>query len=217
MDLSVWLRVRSFVSLLCKDAAYKLIPPVRLYSGSMGGFLTFWIPFVFFSTATNAVQMYECPSYPLLPHLPSIHIVFERGGWDIGPLNIIAHCLQMCMCPSECSSHLDMRHSTISLPLSYLAVYGGITVTGLLLFTAKYLLFVFSRLRASQKIHDRLVKGVLSTTFRVLDQTPTGRIIARFTQDMGSIDNALAESIDGVLGVSFGRQTLHQCYNLTSF
>lgn len=50
-------------------------------------------------------------------------------------------------------------------------------------------LWVFRSLRASRIIHSQLLESVFSATFRWLDITPVGRIVARCTQDIASIDS----------------------------
>lgn len=51
-------------------------------------------------------------------------------------------------------------------------------------------------------MHERLTKAILNTTLRFLDKTPVGRILQRFTVDIRSIDGALPERTENLLGLT---------------
>ncbi|PBK67572.1 P-loop containing nucleoside triphosphate hydrolase protein [Armillaria solidipes] len=74
----------------------------------------------------------------------------------------------------------------------YLGVYGLLLLVTFLLYIASFSVYVFGAIRASREINSRLMKSILGTTLRWLDTTPTSRIIARCTQDIQSIDNAVS-------------------------
>lgn len=89
---------------------------------------------------------------------------------------------------------------------TYIYVYSGIIVA----------LFVFTLLRsvaifefcvsASKNLHEIMFRGLISTKLRFFDMNPSGRIMNRFSKDMGSADEALPKSfLDAVQ------------YNLTVF
>lgn len=48
---------------------------------------------------------------------------------------------------------------------------------------------------ASQKLHDTMFRGLISTPMRFFDLNPSGRIMNRFSKDMGSTDEALPKSL----------------------
>lgn len=54
-------------------------------------------------------------------------------------------------------------------------------------------LWILRTIRASRIIHSKLLESVFSATFRWLDITPVGRIVARCTQDISSIDSWFEE------------------------
>ncbi|KAJ7454991.1 P-loop containing nucleoside triphosphate hydrolase protein [Mycena galericulata] len=58
-----------------------------------------------------------------------------------------------------------------------------------------FLLYTSGVLRASEALHHQLIDSVLGTTLRWLDTTPTSRIIARSTQDMGMVDGPIATAL----------------------
>ncbi|KAG8697036.1 hypothetical protein FRC09_008111, partial [Ceratobasidium sp. 395] len=80
--------------------------------------------------------------------------------------------------------------STVKVPF-YLGVYGAICTVAVALYSWAFVIHVFGSVRASRRIHDKLVASVLGAPLRWLDSTPVGRIIARFTQDMRTIDGSL--------------------------
>ncbi|KAG9028739.1 hypothetical protein FS837_003797, partial [Tulasnella sp. UAMH 9824] len=73
----------------------------------------------------------------------------------------------------------------------YLGIYGALIITGFLVYNPGQVIFILGSLKASRITHNRLVQSVLGTTLRWLDSTPQGRIVARFTQDMRSIDSSV--------------------------
>ncbi|KAG8926193.1 hypothetical protein FRC00_003145, partial [Tulasnella sp. 408] len=70
----------------------------------------------------------------------------------------------------------------------YLGMYGALVASNIFLYNPGQIIFILGSLKASKITHNRLVQSVLSTTMRWLDSTPQGRIIARFTRDMRSVD-----------------------------
>jgi ABC-type multidrug transport system fused ATPase/permease subunit len=67
---------------------------------------------------------------------------------------------------------------------SYLGIYGAVCVVGMILYSWAFVIHVLGSVRASRRIHDKLITSVLGAPLRWLDSTPIGRVIARFTQDM---------------------------------
>lgn len=49
--------------------------------------------------------------------------------------------------------------------------------------------------RASQRLHDNMFKGLISTAMRFFDTNPSGRILNRFSKDMGAVDEFLPKAI----------------------
>jgi hypothetical protein len=67
---------------------------------------------------------------------------------------------------------------------SYLGIYGAVCIVGMILYNSGFIIHVLGSVRASRRIHDKLIASVLGAPLRWLDSTPIGRVIARFTQDM---------------------------------
>ncbi|KAF9521634.1 hypothetical protein CPB83DRAFT_865377 [Crepidotus variabilis] len=74
----------------------------------------------------------------------------------------------------------------------YLGTYAAVLLSGVVIYGVAATIFHRGSQRASRMIYSRLIDSVLSATFRWLDETPTSRILARCTQDIGSVDITLA-------------------------
>uniref|UniRef100_A0A182K842 Uncharacterized protein n=1 Tax=Anopheles christyi TaxID=43041 RepID=A0A182K842_9DIPT len=55
--------------------------------------------------------------------------------------------------------------------------------------------FYQTSVRASQNLHDSMFAGCVSTTMRFYDTNPSGRILNRFSKDMGSVDELLPKAM----------------------
>ena len=70
-------------------------------------------------------------------------------------------------------------------------IYGGATAASLTLTTFRVFLFFIVSLRSSQRLHDRMVEAILHTQPSFFDTNPTGRILNRFSRDIGTMDEQL--------------------------
>ncbi|KAH7905266.1 P-loop containing nucleoside triphosphate hydrolase protein [Hygrophoropsis aurantiaca] len=84
--------------------------------------------------------------------------------------------------------------SEVKVPF-YLSVYALLLVSGCAAYSTGYILYIYGSMRASRKIHRRLIQAVLGTTLRWLDTTPTSRVLTRCTQDIQAIDQELPQCI----------------------
>ncbi|KDR83043.1 hypothetical protein GALMADRAFT_866150 [Galerina marginata CBS 339.88] len=73
----------------------------------------------------------------------------------------------------------------------YISIYSSILLGATLIYTASYTFYIFGTMRASRVINESLVSSILTSTLRWLDETPTGRIIARCTQDIRAVDGVI--------------------------
>ncbi|OSD04848.1 P-loop containing nucleoside triphosphate hydrolase protein [Trametes coccinea BRFM310] len=83
----------------------------------------------------------------------------------------------------------------VSVPY-YLSTYAMLLALDMFVFACSSSYYVFGSLRAARIVHKRLVTSVLGTTLRWLDKTPTARIIARCTEDIGMLDNRVARATE---------------------
>lgn len=78
----------------------------------------------------------------------------------------------------------------------YLGVYAGLAVVlGFTSFLATFLLVRFG-VGASRQMHGALIDSILRAPQSFFDTTPIGRILARFSKDLYTIDVELAEQLD---------------------
>ncbi|KJA25244.1 hypothetical protein HYPSUDRAFT_37726 [Hypholoma sublateritium FD-334 SS-4] len=80
----------------------------------------------------------------------------------------------------------------------YCTLYSLIVLLAILISNMSYIIFVSGTVRSSRTINTLLLESVLGSTLRWLDETPTARIITRFTQDIQSIDSTLPEEFFGL-------------------
>ncbi|KAG8857072.1 hypothetical protein FRB96_006002 [Tulasnella sp. 330] len=81
-------------------------------------------------------------------------------------------------------------------------MYGLIIVLGLSCFAVGYVIFLLGKQRATRPAHTRLTKAILHAPLRWLDSTPSGRIIARFTQDITAIETSVSNTFYNLIGLS---------------
>jgi ATP-binding cassette subfamily C (CFTR/MRP) protein 1 len=71
-------------------------------------------------------------------------------------------------------------------------------LVGVFTFCRSYLLATFG-VEASRAMHIGLLKSILRAPMSFFDTTPTGRILSRFSKDMHTIDQELADYLDFVI------------------
>lgn len=86
---------------------------------------------------------------------------------------------------------LPVDYSTEDLLISY-----GIIIIGVVTFTIyRGYLFFNICMKASRTLHDRMFAKILAAPMRFFDTNPSGRILNRFSKDMGAIDELLPKAI----------------------
>ncbi|PSN42283.1 Multidrug resistance-associated protein 4 [Blattella germanica] len=85
--------------------------------------------------------------------------------------------------------------ATLESKDTYLYIYAGI-VTALfsITITRSFTFYKFC-MRCSSKLHKTMFGSIINTTMRFFDQNPSGRIMNRFSKDMGSVDELLPKAI----------------------
>ena len=72
-----------------------------------------------------------------------------------------------------------------------LVVYGSIVTVSLLLTITVSFCFYVSELKASEILHDEMTKAVIKAPVLFFDTNPAGRILNRFSKDIGCMDDLL--------------------------
>ncbi|KAG9126177.1 hypothetical protein FRC07_004584 [Ceratobasidium sp. 392] len=98
-------------------------------------------------------------------------------------------------------SYENTDPSAVNVPF-YLGIYGAFCALGVALYSWAFVIHVLGSVRASRRIHEKLVSSVLGAPLRWLDSTPVGRIIARFTQDMRTIDGSLPNDLQSLADIT---------------
>ncbi|KAF5324167.1 hypothetical protein D9619_011325 [Psilocybe cf. subviscida] len=127
---------------------------------------------------------------------PSVFFVVSIFGFIMSEVFFVSQKWFLGFWGSQYETH---DPSEVSVPF-YLAVYSGIVLAAVLIDTASNTFYAFGSMRASKRINELLIKSVLGSTLRWLDETPVSRIIARCTNDMGTVDSLLADGVS-TLGI----------------
>ena len=72
-----------------------------------------------------------------------------------------------------------------------LLVYGSIVTGSLLLTLISSFCFYLAALKASENLHDQMAKAVMKAPVLFFDTNPVGRILNRFSKDVGCMDDIL--------------------------
>ncbi|XP_051282902.1 ATP-binding cassette sub-family C member 4 [Dicentrarchus labrax] len=70
----------------------------------------------------------------------------------------------------------------------YLGVYGGLTVATIIFGFMRNLLLFNVLVRCAQSLHNRMFSAILRTPVRFFDVNPIGRVLNRFSKDIGQLD-----------------------------
>ncbi|XP_063225209.1 ATP-binding cassette sub-family C member Sur isoform X2 [Bacillus rossius redtenbacheri] len=81
----------------------------------------------------------------------------------------------------------------------YLMVYAALSVASILLSLSSNAIGQYAGAQARRTLHDKMLCNILYCPMRFFESTPVGRVINRFSTDMGVIDKKLATSIQRLL------------------
>lgn len=87
--------------------------------------------------------------------------------------------------------HISQLQSNKRNHLSNLYIYGALVVVAFLLSVTRAVLFFFAALNSSKNLHDTMAKSVFRAPVLFFDTNPTGRILNRFSRDIGVMDDLL--------------------------
>ncbi|CAH0722570.1 unnamed protein product, partial [Brenthis ino] len=77
----------------------------------------------------------------------------------------------------------------------YLLIYGGAILFIIIMTQVRIVAFVIMTMRASQNLHNVMFKNLLAAVMRFFDRNSSGRVLNRFSKDMGSLDELLPRSM----------------------
>ncbi|KAK3921166.1 Multidrug resistance-associated protein 4 [Frankliniella fusca] len=101
------------------------------------------------------------------------------------------------------SSHITSDSSTSNSFFPYIElntencayIYAGIVLATLLLCVIRSTVYYCLVLTISRRLHEFMFSAVIGAPMRFFDTNPSGRILNRFTKDMGSVDEILPKII----------------------
>ncbi|XP_063977602.1 ATP-binding cassette sub-family C member 4-like [Diachasmimorpha longicaudata] len=82
----------------------------------------------------------------------------------------------------------------ISPAYPYVYIYTGLVLSIFVIGITRSFMFYGLAIGASQKLHDRAFGALIRTGMRFFDTNPSGRILNRFSKDMGAIDELLPKA-----------------------
>ena len=85
-------------------------------------------------------------------------------------------------------------------PWYYLIVYAILGILYILISLVREGYIFWGSLRASQKLHDKLLKAVTRARLQFFDTTPLGQLMNRFSKDIEAVDQDVSPVAVGVLG-----------------
>ncbi|KAJ2761380.1 hypothetical protein IWQ57_006065, partial [Coemansia nantahalensis] len=77
----------------------------------------------------------------------------------------------------------------------WLGMYMAISIAAIAFEVGRQLYIYAGAVRASRRLHERLLQAVVHATPRFFDTTPLGRIINRFSRDMQTVDESAMETL----------------------
>ncbi|CAL8289846.1 unnamed protein product [Lota lota] len=78
----------------------------------------------------------------------------------------------------------------LSVPF-YLGIYGGLTAATLLLGIVRAMLFFHVLVKSTEALHSRMFDAILRAPVHFFDVNPIGRVLNRFSKDIGQMDVVL--------------------------
>ena len=87
----------------------------------------------------------------------------------------------------------DQKHSTD------LGVYGSLVGAAFVFASIRAYAFLLASLRCSERLHDKMVAAIVQAPLLFFDTNPVGRILNRFSKDVGCMDELLPKMFLTVL------------------
>jgi ATP-binding cassette subfamily C (CFTR/MRP) protein 4 len=76
---------------------------------------------------------------------------------------------------------------------SAIGLYGGLVGAFVIVAVIRAFVFFHRLVKSSQTLHDRMFRAVIATNMLFFDTNPVGRILNRFSRDLGVVDDQLPE------------------------
>ncbi|XP_046623147.1 ATP-binding cassette subfamily C member 4-like isoform X4 [Neodiprion virginianus] len=83
-------------------------------------------------------------------------------------------------------------------------IYAGFVISCIIFVTLRNMLFLRMCINASHNIHSEMFANLLQATMRFFNTNPSGRILNRFSKDIGTMDELLPKTMLESLQILFG-------------
>ncbi|CAL8283025.1 unnamed protein product [Gadus morhua 'NCC'] len=93
-------------------------------------------------------------------------------------------------CTTSIQNHTNNATEVLDIPF-YLGIYGGLTAATLIFGLVRAMLFIYVLVKSTETLHKRMFNAILRTPVHFFDVNPIGRVLNRFSKDIGEVDLVL--------------------------
>ncbi|KAJ3103158.1 hypothetical protein HDU97_010366, partial [Phlyctochytrium planicorne] len=175
----------------------------KLYFNAAGGWRFFIILLLGYSfnhistMALDALVYLWCAAYEVIEGL-AIRIALSSGfvSMDNTLGAMISH--------SNTTSNNEVFAAAASgdsaaIARKFIPAYIFMVVVCLAIISGRLLLLAYGSMQAGRNIHRRMINRLVRAPVKFFEVTPMGRIVNRFTKDMGSVDRAISASAGNLI------------------
>ncbi|KAM6985056.1 ATP-binding cassette sub-family C member 4-like [Aplochiton taeniatus] len=171
----------SLQSLMEGPEPLSMAGPCMLEESRSGGTVGLSLYAKYFSAGANTLVLLALVILNVLAHVSYI-----LQDWWLAFWAYEQHSLNL----TEALNGSSSPQQQLDLDL-YLGVYAGITAVTILFGFLRSLVFFNVLVRAAQTLHNRMFEAILRTPVCFFDINPIGRILNRFSKDIGQLDSLL--------------------------
>ena len=88
-------------------------------------------------------------------------------------------------------------------PLWFVGIYALLALISILFMGTRYITLYLTGLKASSRLHDKLIEGIMRSPMSFFDQTPLGRITNRVSKDIYTVDKTIPGVFDQLIECLF--------------
>ena len=96
--------------------------------------------------------------------------------------------------PDVWLTYLTKKQQTDQRDSTNLGVYGSLVGAGLIFAIIRAYIFLLASLRCLEYLHDKMIVAILQAPLLFFDTNPVGRILNRFSKDVGCMDELLPKT-----------------------
>ena len=91
-------------------------------------------------------------------------------------------------------TYLTKKRQTDQRDSTNLSIYGCLVGAGFIFATVRAYIFLLASLRCSERLHDKMTSAILRAPLILFYTNPVGRILNRFSKDVGCMDELLPKT-----------------------